>query len=76
MSNEATRRQPLAPPSRSEAVRFSIASTTMEGLAVTNDMKRLLHQWAEGGIDNDELIRRSLEAEPVPVEEVVFVPGE
>ena len=48
----------------------------MEGLAVTNDMKRLLHQWAEGGIDNDELIRRSLEAEPVPVEEVVFVPGE
>lgn len=63
MSDGATRRQPLSPPSRSEAVRFSIASTIMEGQAVSDNMERLLHQWAEGAIDDDVLMRRSLEPE-------------
>lgn len=72
----ATRRQPLSPPSRSEAVRFSIASTIMEGQTVSDDMERLLHQWAEGAIDDDELMRRCSEPEPAQVDEFVFTPGE
>ncbi|WP_350189307.1 hypothetical protein [Thalassobaculum sp.] len=64
MSSGATRRQPLSPPSRSEAVRFSIASTIMEGQSVSDDMERLLHQWTDGVIDDNELLRRSLEREP------------
>jgi Antitoxin VbhA len=74
MCNGATSRQPLPPPSRSEAVRFSIASTIMEGQSVSEDMERLLHQWKEGAIDDDELMRRALEPEPALADEPVYTP--
>jgi hypothetical protein len=64
MDNGAIRRQPLPPPSRGEAVRFTIASTRIEGQLVSEDMERLLRRWAEGEIGDDELIRRALEPEP------------
>lgn len=76
MSDQAPKRTPLAPPSRSESVRFSIASTVMEGQEVSLDMESLLHQWADGQIDDDELMRRALEPEPAILDEPAFTPGE
>jgi hypothetical protein len=48
----------------------------MEGQSVSEDMERLLHQWKEGAIDDDELMRRALEPEPALADEPVYTPGE
>jgi hypothetical protein len=42
--------------SRADAVRYAIASTTMEGGVVTDETERLLTDWANGSLDDDELM--------------------
>ncbi len=41
---------------RADAVRYAVASTTMEGGAVTEGTHRLLLEWANGTLDDDQLM--------------------
>jgi hypothetical protein len=77
MPDRLTKRQPLSPPTREEAMRFAIASTVMEGQTVSGDMEQLLADWAEGTITDENLMRCAMEPEPkVPETAYRFAPGE
>lgn len=59
MPESTIKRKPLPPPTRREAVRFSIASTRLAGQKVIPEMEMLLDRWAEGGVTDDELMQQT-----------------
>jgi hypothetical protein len=76
MDEKVTPRQPILPSSREAAARFAVASTIMEGQSVGETMERLLADWVNGAMTNDELMRRALEPELVSTSAVHFAPTE
>lgn len=45
---------------RADAVRYAVASTMMEGGVVTEGTHHLLLEWANGTLDDDQLMARVL----------------
>lgn len=45
---------------RSEAARFAVANTVIEGGCVLPETEKLMDEWIRGKIDDDELIERGL----------------
>ena len=46
---------------RRRSVRFSMANTSIEGGSVLPETEALLESWAQGKIDDDELMARTLQ---------------
>lgn len=51
----------LAKARRQEAADFGLSSCALEGVIATEDTRRIIHQWINGEIDGDELLRLSRE---------------
>lgn len=45
---------------RADSARFAIASTVMEGLTVSEETERLLAEWSEGKLTDEELMAAAL----------------
>lgn len=46
---------------RADAVRFAIANTEIEGLHASKAAEALLNRWADGELDDDELMAAALD---------------
>jgi hypothetical protein len=58
--NEASLARPVAR-TRADAARFAIASTIMEGGEVAPETERLLADWVDGKLEDDEVMAKVLE---------------
>jgi hypothetical protein len=57
-------RKSLPLPTREEAVRWAIANSEIDGRYVSAEAQRLLHEWADGKLSDDELMATVLSSVP------------